>query len=98
MYDPDKDGSAGDYAAGFRTLADIAGPIGTLPVYGPAAGADVHRISPRLRLVPTRSEAQARAERIERDILAHIDALTRSGALDREIASEITVKVKAVCS
>ena len=55
-------------------------------------------MSPRLRAPTLRSEAEARAARIERDIRAHIDALTRSGALDREIASEITAKVHAVCS
>lgn len=46
---------------------------------------------------PLRSEGQAVADRICRRLTDHIEAMTKAGALDRELASEIQAKIDAVC-
>ena len=55
-------------------------------------------LSPALRdAPPPRTEAQARVDRIARRLTAHVEAMARCGALDREIASELVAKIKATC-
>lgn len=52
--------------------------------------------SPRLRGQVVRTEAQAAVERVARQMSAHINTLADSGALDRELATELLAKLHAV--
>ena len=52
--------------------------------------------SPALRVQVVRTEAQAAVDRVARQMRAHISTMANSGALDRELASELIAKLDAV--
>ena len=89
VYDPTQDGSAEDAAAGFHTIGDVCRNLVERSAPAP--------ISPQL-LRPVRSEADARAAIIRSRLLRAIDALRQSGALDRELASELVAAVEGATS